>query len=115
MHAAETVLEDSGALPLEMDVSKMNTGDIIDVYVHKGEAINNKTGDQVATFALKVRQIPLPSFPPRHISPPLTLQTDVILDEVRAGGRIPLIIGRGLTGTNTHTLKSYTASSAPRG
>ena len=69
-------MEDSGALPLEMDVSKMNTGDVIDIYPYEGVTKNNATGETISTFELK---------------------TDVILDEVRAGGRIPLIIGRGLT------------------
>ena len=69
-------MEDSGALPLEMDVSKMNMGDVIDIYPYEGVAKNSKTGEEIATFELK---------------------TTVLLDEVRAGGRIPLIIGRGLT------------------
>ncbi len=66
--------EDSGALPLELDVSKMETGDVIDIYPYKGEA--HKNGECIATF---------------------TLNPNTITDEVRAGGRIPLIIGRGLT------------------
>jgi len=66
--------EDSGALPLELDVSKMETGDVIEIYPYKGEA--HKNGECIATFKLN----------PNTIS-----------DEVRAGGRIPLIIGRGLT------------------
>lgn len=66
--------EDSGALPLEMDVSTMETGDIITLYPYKGEA--HKDGKCVATFKLN---------------------PNTITDEVRAGGRIPLIIGRGLT------------------
>jgi len=69
-------MEDSGALPLEMDVGEMNMGDVIEVYPYKGEAKDAATGKVLATFALK---------------------TDVLVDEVRAGGRIPLIIGRGLT------------------
>jgi len=68
-------MEDSGALPIEMDVSKLNMGDCIDIYPHKGEVYVHD-GDKIADFQLK---------------------TNVILDEVRAGGRIPLIIGRGLT------------------
>lgn len=67
--------EDSGALPIECDVTKMNTGDIINIYPYKGE-ITNETGEVISTF---------------------TLKPDTILDEVRAGGRIPLLIGRGLT------------------
>ena len=66
--------EDSGALPLELDVSGMNTGDVIDIYPFKGEA--HKDGKSIATFKLNPNTLP---------------------DEVRAGGRIPLIIGRGLT------------------
>ena len=69
-------MEDSGALPLEMNVDKMNTGDVIDIYPYKGVTKNNATGETVAEFKLK---------------------TDVLLDEVRAGGRIPLIIGKSLT------------------
>ena len=66
--------EDSGALPLEMDVSGMETGDVVTIYPYKGEA--HKDGACVATFKLN---------------------PNTITDEVRAGGRIPLIIGRGLT------------------
>jgi len=69
-------MEDSGALPIEMDVSNMQMGDIIDIYPYEGVVKNNKTGETITTFELK---------------------TDVLLDEVRAGGRIPLIIGRGNT------------------
>ncbi|EHJ6588234.1 bifunctional aconitate hydratase 2/2-methylisocitrate dehydratase [Salmonella enterica subsp. enterica serovar Thompson] len=69
-------MEDAGALPIEVDVSNLNTGDVIDVYPYKGEVRNHETGELLATFELK---------------------TDVLIDEVRAGGRIPLIIGRGLT------------------
>ncbi len=66
--------EDSGALPLEMDVTAMETGDVLTIYPYKGEA--HKDGKCVATFKLN---------------------PNTITDEVRAGGRIPLIIGRGLT------------------
>ncbi len=69
-------MEDAGALPVEVDVSNLNMGDVIDVYPYKGEIRNHDTNELLATFELK---------------------TDVLLDEVRAGGRIPLIIGRGLT------------------
>ncbi|EAM8279820.1 bifunctional aconitate hydratase 2/2-methylisocitrate dehydratase [Salmonella enterica] len=69
-------MEDAGALPIEVDVSNLNMGDVIDVYPYKGEVRNQETGELLATFELK---------------------TDVLIDEVRAGGRIPLIIGRGLT------------------
>ena len=66
--------EDSGALPLELDVSAMETGDVVTLYPYKGEA--HKDGKCIATFKLN---------------------PNTITDEVRAGGRIPLIIGRGLT------------------
>jgi len=69
-------MEDSGALPIEMDVSKMEMGDVIDVFPYEGVVKRHGTDDVVSTFELK---------------------TQVLLDEVRAGGRIPLIIGRGLT------------------
>lgn len=67
-------MEDSGALPIEVDVSKMAMGDVIDVYPYDGKV--EKNGERIAEFALK---------------------SDVLLDEVRAGGRINLIIGRSLT------------------
>jgi len=66
--------EDSGALPIEVDVSALDMGDVIDIYPYDGKV--TKDGRTVAEFALK---------------------SPVILDEVRAGGRINLIIGRGLT------------------
>ena len=69
-------MEDAGALPIEVDVSNLNMGDVIDVYPYKGEVRNHETGELLETFEQK---------------------TDVLIDEVRAGGRIPLIIGRGLT------------------
>ncbi|WP_028107712.1 bifunctional aconitate hydratase 2/2-methylisocitrate dehydratase [Ferrimonas futtsuensis] len=69
-------MEDAGALPIELDVSKMNMGDVIEIYPYEGLAKNADTGEELCRFNLK---------------------TDVLLDEVRAGGRIPLIIGRGLT------------------
>ena len=69
-------MEDAGALPIEFDCSDLNMGDVIDVYPYKGEVRRNGSDELVTTFELK---------------------TDVLLDEVRAGGRIPLIIGRGLT------------------
>lgn len=69
-------MEDAGALPIEVDVSKLNMGDVIDIYPYKGEVRHHETGELLETFELK---------------------TDVLVDEVRAGGRIPLIIGRGLT------------------
>ena len=69
-------MEDAGALPIEMDVSEMHMGDVIDIYPYKGVVSNHETGEELSHFELK---------------------TNIILDEVRAGGRIPLIIGRGLT------------------
>jgi len=69
-------MEDSGALPFECDVTAMAMGDVIDIYVHDGFVKRHNSDELLCKFELK---------------------TDVILDEVRAGGRIPLIIGRGLT------------------
>ena len=69
-------MEDAGALPIELDVSQMNTGDVIDIHVYAGKVTRHGSEEVIATF---------------------TLKTDVLLDEVRAGGRIPLIVGRGLT------------------
>ena len=67
--------EDSGALPIEVDVGALEMGDVIDVLPYDGKIVKN--GETVAEFALK---------------------SEVLLDEVRAGGRINLIIGRSLTG-----------------
>ncbi|MCS4509853.1 bifunctional aconitate hydratase 2/2-methylisocitrate dehydratase [Xylophilus ampelinus] len=67
-------MEDAGALPIELDVSQMNMGDVIELRPYEGKAL--KDGQVVAEF---------------------TVKSDVLFDEVRAGGRIPLIIGRGLT------------------
>ena len=69
-------MEDAGALPIEFDVSNMNMGDVIDLYPHAGKVCKHGTDEVITTFEMK---------------------TPVLLDEVRAGGRIPLIIGRGLT------------------
>ena len=66
--------EDSGSLPIEVDVSRLEMGDVIDVLPYDGKIVKN--GAVVAEFALK---------------------SQVLLDEVRAGGRINLIIGRSLT------------------
>jgi aconitate hydratase 2/2-methylisocitrate dehydratase len=68
-------VEDSGALPIECSVDAMNMGDVIIIRPHKG-VIENESGEVVTEFSFK---------------------TDVLLDEVKAGGRIPLIIGRTLT------------------
>ena len=69
-------LEDAGSLPIEMDVSSLNMGDVIDVYPYDGVVKAHDTDEVLCEFSLK---------------------PNVILDEVRANGRIPLIIGRGLT------------------
>ena len=69
-------MEDAGALPIELDVNQMKTGDVIDIYPYEGVCKNHETGKELCKFELK---------------------TPVIFDEVQAGGRIPLIIGRGLT------------------
>jgi aconitate hydratase 2 / 2-methylisocitrate dehydratase len=67
-------MEDAGALPIELDVSQMNMGDVIELRPYEGKAL--KDGKVIAEFEVK---------------------SDVLFDEVRAGGRIPLIVGRGLT------------------
>jgi aconitate hydratase 2/2-methylisocitrate dehydratase len=69
-------MEDSGALPFECDVSGMAMGDVIDIYPYLGVVKHHDVDEVLCRFELK---------------------TDVLLDEVQAGGRIPLIIGRGLT------------------
>lgn len=67
-------MEDAGALPIELDVSQMNMGDVVELRPYDGKALKN--GQVIAEFKVK---------------------SDVLFDEVRAGGRIPLIVGRGLT------------------
>ena len=67
-------MEDAGALPIELDVSQMNMGDVVELRPYDGKAL--KDGQVIAEFEVK---------------------SEVLFDEVRAGGRIPLIIGRGLT------------------
>ncbi len=67
-------MEDAGALPIELDVSQMNMGDVVELRPYEGKAL--KDGQVIAEFSVK---------------------SDVLFDEVRAGGRIPLIVGRGLT------------------
>jgi len=78
-------MEDSGALPIEMPVTEMNMGDVIDVYPFKGEVKKHGTDEIICSgWAMK---------------------SPVIADEVQAGGRVPLIIGRGLTGKAREALK----------
>ncbi len=67
-------MEDAGALPIELDVSQMEQGDVIELRPYEGKAL--KDGQVIADFKVK---------------------SEVLFDEVRAGGRIPLIVGRGLT------------------
>ena len=67
-------MEDAGALPIELDVTQMNMGDVVELRPYEGKALKN--GETIAEFQVK---------------------SEVLFDEVRAGGRIPLIIGRGLT------------------
>ncbi len=69
-------MQDSGALPIELDVTQLKMGDVIDIYPYEGVVKKHNTNEVLSTFELK---------------------SSVILDEVQAGGRIPLIIGRGLT------------------
>jgi aconitate hydratase 2/2-methylisocitrate dehydratase len=67
-------MEDAGALPIELDVGKMEMGDTIELRPYEGVALKN--GEVISRFKVK---------------------SEVLFDEVRAGGRIPLIVGRGLT------------------
>ncbi|MFZ5562858.1 MAG: bifunctional aconitate hydratase 2/2-methylisocitrate dehydratase, partial [Thermodesulfobacteriota bacterium] len=69
-------LEDAGALPVECDVSAIAHGDTISVFPREGRVFNETTGVEAARFAFK---------------------SPALLDEVRAGGRIALIVGRTLT------------------
>jgi len=74
--------EDSGAMPIQCDVSKMQMGDVITIKPYAGQVLNAQ-GEVISTFELTPTTMP---------------------DEVRAGGRIPLIIGRGLTTNARHAL-----------
>jgi aconitate hydratase 2/2-methylisocitrate dehydratase len=74
--------QDSGALPLRMDVSNLNMGDVVTINTVKGE-VTNQAGDVITTFDIKPNTVP---------------------DEYRAGGRIPLIIGRAVTTEACKTL-----------
>jgi len=67
--------EDSGSLPIECDVDSMNMGDVITIHPYAGK-VTNEAGETLSTFEIAPETMP---------------------DEVRAGGRVPLIIGRGLT------------------
>ncbi|MFO1389092.1 bifunctional aconitate hydratase 2/2-methylisocitrate dehydratase [Cellvibrio sp.] len=69
-------MEDAGALVFEAPVEQLNTGDVIEIRPYEGKILNAETGAVISEFSLK---------------------SDVLLDEVQAGGRIPLIVGRGLT------------------
>ena len=69
-------MEDAGALVFEAPVDDLNMGDVIEIRPYEGKILNGTTGAVISEFSLK---------------------SDVLLDEVQAGGRIPLIIGRGLT------------------
>eukprot|EP00442_Polarella_glacialis_P001777 CAMPEP_0115152762 /NCGR_PEP_ID=MMETSP0227-20121206/66340_1 /TAXON_ID=89957 /ORGANISM="Polarella glacialis, Strain CCMP 1383" /LENGTH=900 /DNA_ID=CAMNT_0002563405 /DNA_START=68 /DNA_END=2770 /DNA_ORIENTATION=- len=82
-------MEDSGALPIELDVQNMHMGDVIDLYVYEGVVKKHGTDEVIQKFALK---------------------SEVLHDEVRAGGRIPLIIGRGLTGKAREAMKLPTST-----
>lgn len=68
-------MEDSGALPIECDVSKLESGQVIVLYPYAGK-VETESGELLSQFELR---------------------SEVLLDEVQAGGRIPLIIGRSLT------------------
>ncbi|MCK5889670.1 MAG: bifunctional aconitate hydratase 2/2-methylisocitrate dehydratase [Methylococcales bacterium] len=81
-------MEDSGALPFECDVEQLAMGDVIDIYPYQGLVKRHDTDELITEF---------------------TLKTDVILDEVQAGGRIPLIIGRGLTDRARQSLNLETS------
>lgn len=74
--------EDSGAMPIECDVQNMEMGDVITIYPYEGKIVN-EAGETISEF---------------------TMRPTTLADEVRAGGRIPLIIGRGLTDKARETL-----------
>ena len=77
-------LEDSGALAFECDVSKMNLGDVIEIYPYEQKVVNYDTKEVLCSYEYK---------------------SNTLLDGVRAGGRIPLIIGRSLTDETREILK----------
>lgn len=74
--------EDSGAMPIECDVQHMESGDVITIYPYEGKIVN-EAGETISEF---------------------TMRPTTLADEVRAGGRIPLIIGRGLTDKARETM-----------
>lgn len=76
-------MEDAGGLPIECDVSSLESGDVIDIYPYAGRITRHGTDELVSTFQLK---------------------TEMLLDEFPAGGRINMIIGRGLTDRARETL-----------
>jgi len=82
-------MEDSGALPFEADVSNLNMGDVVDIYPYEGKITKHGTDEVLSTFELK---------------------SQVLLDEVQAGGRINLIIGRGLTAKARESLGLETST-----
>ena len=82
-------LEDSGTLVLECDVTKMELGDCINIYPHEGRICSSNSGKELSSFNLK---------------------NPTLLDEVRAGGRIPLIIGRSLTDRTREALSEKSST-----
>ncbi|WP_088243142.1 bifunctional aconitate hydratase 2/2-methylisocitrate dehydratase [Calothrix rhizosoleniae] len=80
--------EDAGALPIQCDVTQMETGMVVTIHPYKGE-ITNAAGEVISTF---------------------TLKPETIFDEVRAGGRIPLLIGRSLTDKTRQALGLSTSN-----
>ena len=82
-------LEDSGTLVLECDVTKMELGDSINIYPHEGRICSRNSGKELSSFNLK---------------------NPTLLDEVRAGGRIPLIIGRSLTDRTREALSEKSST-----
>jgi aconitate hydratase 2/2-methylisocitrate dehydratase len=82
-------MEDSGALPIEMDVTWLYTGQLIDLYVHKGITADHNTGETLCRWSLKQENL---------------------LDSVTAGGRIPLIIGKKLTTKAQQALNNTSSS-----
>ena len=82
-------LEDSGTLVLECDVTNMELGDSINIYPHEGRICSSGSGKELSSF---------------------TLKNPTLLDEVRAGGRIPLIIGRSLTDRTREALSEKSST-----